>query len=36
MHCISIKDIWDKLQKVYEGDEKFKATKLQTYKGQIE
>jgi hypothetical protein len=33
MHCISAKEIWDKLQNIYEGDEKFKETKLQTYRG---
>jgi hypothetical protein len=36
MHCISAKEIWDKLQNVYEGDTKFKTTKLQTYRGQFE
>jgi hypothetical protein len=36
MHYSSVKDIWDKLQNVYEGDEKFKATNLQTYRGQFE
>jgi hypothetical protein len=36
MHCISAKEIWDKLQNVYEGDTKVKATKLQTYRGQFE
>jgi hypothetical protein len=35
-HCKSSKDIWDKLRNIYEGDTKFKATKLQTYKGQFE
>jgi hypothetical protein len=35
-HCISAKDIWDKLQNIYEGDTKFKATKLHTYRGQFE
>jgi hypothetical protein len=36
--CIAIltKEIWDKLQNVYEGDAKVKATKLQTYRGQFE
>jgi hypothetical protein len=28
--------IWDKLQNIYEGDTKFKATKLQTYRGQFQ
>jgi hypothetical protein len=35
-HCKSTKDIWDKLQNIYEGDSKFKATKLQTYRGLFE
>ena len=35
-HCKSTKEIWDKLQNIYEGDSKFKATKLQTYRGQFE
>jgi hypothetical protein len=35
-HCKSTKEIWDKLQNVYEGDTKFKAAKLQTYRGQFE
>jgi hypothetical protein len=35
-HCKSSKDIWDKLQNIYEGDSKVKATKLQTYRGQFE
>jgi hypothetical protein len=32
-HCKSAKDIWDKLQNIYEGDTKVKATKLETYRG---
>jgi hypothetical protein len=32
-HCTSAKEIWDKLQNIYEGDSKVKATKLQTYRG---
>jgi hypothetical protein len=36
MHCKSAKEIWDKLQNIYEGDSKVKATKLQTYRGQFE
>jgi hypothetical protein len=32
-HYKSTKDIWDKLRNIYEGDTKFKETKLQTYKG---
>jgi hypothetical protein len=35
-HCKSTKYIWDKLQNIYEGDTKVKATKLQTYRGQFE
>jgi hypothetical protein len=35
-HCKSTKDIWDKLQNIYEGDSKVKETKLQTYRGQFE
>ena len=35
IHFSSAKDIWDKLQNIYEGDSKFKAAKLQTYKGQF-
>ena len=33
IHCISAKEIWDKLQNIYEGDSKVKATNLQTYRG---
>jgi hypothetical protein len=36
VHFKSTKEIWDKLQNVYEGDSKVKETKLQTYKGQFE
>jgi hypothetical protein len=32
-HCKSTKDIWDKLQNIYEGDSKVKETKLQTCRG---
>jgi hypothetical protein len=35
-HCKSAKDIWDKLQNIYEGDSKVKVVKLQTYRGQFE
>jgi hypothetical protein len=31
--CKSAKDIWDKLQNIYEGYSKVKETKLQTYIG---
>jgi hypothetical protein len=36
MHCDNAKDIWDKLQNIYEGDAKVKGAKLQTYRGQFE
>ena len=36
MHCNSTKEIWEKLQNIYEGDAKVKATKLQTYIGQFD
>jgi hypothetical protein len=35
-HCKSTKEIWDKLQNIYEGDSNVKETKLQTYRGQFE
>jgi hypothetical protein len=35
-HCKSAKDIWDKLQNIYEEDTKVKVAKLQTYRGQFE
>jgi hypothetical protein len=35
-HCKSSKEIWDKLQNIYEGNSKVKAAKLQTYRGQFE
>ena len=35
MHCKSTKEIWDKLQNIYEGDSKVKAAKLETYRGQF-
>jgi hypothetical protein len=35
-HYKSAKDIWDKLQNIYEGDSKVKVAKLQTYRGQFE
>jgi hypothetical protein len=35
-HYKSAKEILDKLQNIYEGDTKVKATKLQTYRGQFE
>ena len=36
MHCTSVKEIWDKLNNVYEGDGKVKGVKLQTYIRQFE
>jgi hypothetical protein len=36
IHCKSAKEIWDKLQIIYEEDSKVKAAKLQTYRGQFE
>jgi hypothetical protein len=35
-HCKYAKEIWDKLQNIYEGDTKVKEAKLQTYRGQYE
>jgi hypothetical protein len=34
-HCKSAKEIWDKIQNIYEGDSKVKASKIQTYRGQF-
>ena len=36
MHCKIAKEIWDKLKNIYEGDDKVKGAKLQTYRGQFE
>ena len=36
MHCETVKEIWDKLKNIYEGDDKVKGEKLQTYRGQFE
>ena len=36
MNCPSTKEMWDKLQTTYEGDNKVKEAKLQTYMGQFE
>jgi hypothetical protein len=36
MHYASTKEIWDKLQKMYEGDDKVKREKLQIHRGQFE
>src|SRR5277367_961189 len=35
-HCTSAKDIWDKLNNVYEGDVKVKKAKLQTHRRKFE
>jgi hypothetical protein len=35
MHCISAKEIWDKLQSIYEGDSKVKEANIQTYSDQF-
>jgi hypothetical protein len=35
-HCKSSKEIWDKLQNIYEGYTKVKEAKLQTYRGHFE
>ena len=35
-HYKSTKEIWDKRRNIYEGDSKFKATKLHSYRGQFE
>ena len=36
MNCPSAKEMWDKLQTTYEGDNKVKEAKLQAYKEQFE
>ena len=36
MHCITSKEIWDKLQTIYEGYIKVKRVELQTFKNQFE
>jgi hypothetical protein len=36
MHCGSTKEIWDKLQNIYEGDGKVNKEKLQTHRRQFE
>jgi hypothetical protein len=33
MHCKSTKEIWDKIQIIYEGDAKFNQENIQTYIG---
>jgi hypothetical protein len=34
-HCKSTREIWEKLQNIYEGDSKVKEAKIQTYIGQF-
>jgi hypothetical protein len=36
MHCESTNDIWDKIQNIYEVDDKVKKEKLQTHRRQFE
>ena len=36
IHCKTTKEIWDKLETIYEGDTKVKRAKLQTFKTQFE
>ena len=36
MHHETTKEIWDKLRNIYEGDDKIKGAKLQTYRAQFE
>ena len=36
MRCKLAKEIWDKLENTYEGDEKVKREKLQVYAGKFE
>jgi uncharacterized lipoprotein YehR (DUF1307 family) len=36
MYYASAKDMWNKLQMIYEGDDKVKKEKLQFYKGKYE
>ena len=36
MHCKTTKEIWDKLQTIYEGDSKVQRAKLHTFKTQFE
>ena len=35
MRCDIAKEVWDKLKNIYEGDDKVKGAKLQTYRGQF-
>jgi hypothetical protein len=36
MHCNTAKDIWNKLQNIYEGDTNVKGAKLQTLRAKFE
>lgn len=36
MHFQATHDVWDKLKNIYEGDDKVKQVKLQSYKGKFE
>ena len=36
MDCESAKEIWDKLNNIYEGDDKLKGANLHAYRGQFE
>jgi hypothetical protein len=36
MNCNSSKQIWDKLEVIYKGDNKVKEAKLQTYRDHFE
>jgi hypothetical protein len=36
MHCESTKEMWDKLNTIYEGDEKVKEAKLQIFRAKFE
>jgi hypothetical protein len=36
MYCDSAKDLWDKLQNIYEGHAKVKGAKLQIFKAKFE
>jgi hypothetical protein len=36
MQCVSTKEMWDKLQNIYEGDDKVKKEKLQTHRGKFD
>jgi len=36
MYCISAKEVWEKLQNIYEGDDKVKQVKLQLHRAKFE